>query len=295
MVKTYGEVYRQVCRLLEWEEGLNPSFAARELMAHVTGKTPAQVIAMDRIYASEENAEQIMALANRVLAGEPLAYVLGAWDFGGRTFLVTPDVLIPRDDTMALVELALEAPLPPQPRILDLCTGSGCIGITLAARLPGARVTLADLSPAALRVARKNAAAHRLSARVTCVTADALSPAPSILGQYDLIVSNPPYVTTAEMADLDPSVRDHEPPMALDGGPDGLDFYRAVPVCFRNALRPGGTLCFEFGMGQADGVRAALEDSGYEVLRFRKDLRGVTRAVMAKKKERELEHGNGQG
>ena len=295
MVKTYGEIYRQICRLLEFEEDINPAFVARELMAHVTEKTPAQIIAMDRIYASEENAEQIMALANRVLSGEPLAYVIGKWDFGGRTYCVTPDVLIPRDDTMALVELALAAPLPQPCRILDLCTGSGCIGITLAMQLPEARVTLADLSVQALKVAKKNVAEHHLSARVACMSADALSPAPRILGQYDLIVSNPPYVTADEMKTLEPSVRDHEPHMALDGGDDGLDFYRAIPVCYANALRPGGVLCFEFGMGQADSVCAILEEYDYEVLRLKKDLRGITRAVMAKKKERESENGNGEG
>lgn len=286
MVKTYGEIYRQVCRLLEQDDP-NPGSTARELIASVTEKEPAQVMAMARIYASEENETQIFALTNRVLAGEPLAYILGKWDFAGMTLVVTPDVLIPRDDTMALVELALEAPLPRQPRILDLCTGSGCIGIALAARIPGAKVTLADLSAGALKVAKRNVMLHRLSARVTCMAADALAPAPGVLGQYDLIVSNPPYVTAAEMETLEPSVGGYEPHMALFGGTDGLDFYRAISVGYCSALRPGGLLCFEFGMGQETAVCEILKQNNYEVLRLKKDLRGVIRAVIAKKKERE--------
>lgn len=289
MVKTYGELYRQVCRILEQEEGLQASFTARELLAFVTEKTTAQVLAMDRIYASEENARKYLELAGRILAGEPLAYILGKWDFYGMTLTVTPDVLIPRDDTMAVVELALSAQLPQAPRILDLCTGSGCIGLALATQMKDARVTLADLSQKALRVAKKNVTDLHLSARVACMAADALSPAPRVLGQFDLIVSNPPYVTSKEMDTLQRSVRDYEPRMALDGGEDGLDFYRAIAVFYAAALRPGGYLCFEFGMGQETAVCRILEDNDYEVLQLRKDSGGIIRAVMAKKKERELE------
>jgi release factor glutamine methyltransferase len=289
MVKTYGELYRQVCRALEQEEGPNAAFTARELLAHVTGKTTAQVLAMDRIYASEENAGAYLELAGRVLAGEPLAYILGKWDFYGMTLTVTPDVLIPRDDTMAVVELALEADLPQSPRILDLCTGSGCIGLALATQRKDARVTLADLSQKALRVAKKNVTDLHLSGRVACMAADALSPAPRVLGQFDLIVSNPPYITGAEMDVLQRSVRDYEPRMALYGGEDGLDFYRAIAVHYQDALRDGGYLCFEFGMGQELDVCRILADNDYEIVQLRKDSRGVIRAVMAKKKEREQE------
>ena len=289
MVKTYGELYRQVCKALEPEEGPNAAFTARELLAHVTEKTTAQVLAMDRIYASEANAKRYLELAGRILAGEPLAYILGKWDFYGMTLTVTPDVLIPRDDTMAVVELALTADLPQSPRILDLCTGSGCIGLALATQRKDARVTLADLSAKALRVAKKNVTDLRLSGRVACMAADALSPAPRVLGQFDLIVSNPPYITGAEMDVLQRSVRDYEPRMALYGGEDGLDFYRAIAVCYRPALRDGGYLCFEFGMGQELDVCRILADNDYEIVQLRKDSRGVIRAVMAKKKEREQE------
>lgn len=289
MVITYGELYRQVCRLLEPEEGAQAPFTARELMAHVTEKSTAQVLAMDRIYASEENAERYLALAQRILDGEPLAYVLGKWDFYGMTLTVTPDVLIPRDDTVAVVELALSVELPPQPRILDLCTGSGCIGLALAAQKKDAKVTLADLSASALKIAKKNVTDQHLTGRVSCISADALKPATPFLGQFDLIVSNPPYITKEDMKTLQRSVRDFEPHMALDGGEDGLDFYRAIAAGYKSALRDGGYLCFEFGMGQEQDVCKILQDNDYEVLRLHRDARRVIRAVLAKKKERELE------
>lgn len=287
MVKTYGELYRQIKYALEPEEGPQAANTARELLAFVTGKSPAALMAMQTLYASEPVARQYLELAGRVLAGEPLAYILGQWDFYGLHLTVTPDVLIPRDDTMAVVDLALEQrfQMPKNPRILDLCTGSGCIGLVLASQLKDARVTLADLSPKALKVAKKNAADLRLTGRVSCFQADAFVPADKFLGQFDLIISNPPYVTTEDMKTLQRSVRDYEPHMALDGGEDGLDFYRAIAENYTSALKPGGFLALEFGMGQGDDVCRILERFDYEILRLKEDTGHITRAVLAKKKE----------
>ncbi len=170
------------------------------------------------------------------------------------------------------------------PRILDLCCGSGCIGLALASQLKDARVTLADLSPKALKVAKKNAADLRLTGRVSCFQADAFVPADKFLGQFDLIISNPPYVTTEDMKTLQRSVRDYEPHMALDGGEDGLDFYRAIAENYTSALKPGGFLALEFGMGQEDDVCRILERFDYEILRLKEDTGHITRAVLAKKK-----------
>ena len=286
MVKTYGELYRQIKYALEPEEGPQAANTARELLAFVTGKSPAALMAMQTLYASEPVARQYLELAGRVLAGEPLAYILGQWDFYGLHLTVTPDVLIPRDDTMAVVDLALEQrfQMPKNPRILDLCTGSGCIGLALASQLKDARVTLADLSPKALKVAKKNAADLRLTGRVSCFQADAFVPADKFLGQFDLIISNPPYVTTEDMKTLQRSVRDYEPHMALDGGEDGLDFYRAIAENYTSALKPGGFLALEFGMGQQDDVCRILERFDYEILRLKEDTGHITRAVLAKKK-----------
>ena len=294
MVKTYGELYRRVRNLLEKEEGAQAAFTARELLSYLTGHSHAALIAMQTLLVPEETERQYMALAQRVLDGEPLAYIIGSWDFYGLTLTVTPDVLIPRDDTMAVVDLVLEQRLPEAPRILDLCTGSGCIGLALAKQIPQARVTLADLSQDALKIAKKNVTDHHLSGRVTCVRADATQPADRFLGQFDLIVSNPPYITGPDMKTLQPSVRCYEPHMALYGGEDGLLFYRAICENFDAALRPGGYLAFEFGMGQEQDVCEILQAQNYEILQLRKDSGGIIRAVIAKKKERnhDYEEGN---
>ena len=190
-----------------------------------------------------------------------------------------------------VVEIGLNNPmmqalfLEQNPRILDLCTGSGCIGLAIARRVKDARVTLGDVSPAALRVARQNVGSQRLSGRVKCLTIDVRQPAAPFLGTFDLIVSNPPYVTTAEMETLDPSVRDYEPHLALWGGDDGLDFYRAIVRNFTPALNPGGWLCFEFGMGQDAAVCDLLRRAGYEIAELKKDTADITRAVLARKRE----------
>ena len=296
MVTTYGELYRRIRRDLEPIEGMQASVTARELLSLVSGHSPAELMGMQNIYAAEKTAEQAMALTLRILAGEPLAYILGKWSFYGLELTVTPDVLIPRDDTMAVVDLALEVrnALPENPRVLDLCTGSGCIGLALASQWTDARVTLADLSPQALKIAKKNAADLRLNGRVSCMQADATEPANPFLGQFDLLISNPPYITEAEMPLLQPSVRDYEPHMALCGGTDGLDFYRAIAVNFTAAIKPGGFLCLEFGMGQEDEVCRILQAYEYEIIRLRKDAGGITRAVLARKKERNQEDGYGK-
>lgn len=288
MVRTYGELYRQIKYALEPEEGPQAANTARELLALAAGKPPAALMAMQHLYVAEPVAERYLELAGRVLAGEPLAYILGQWDFYGLRLTVTPDVLIPRDDTMTVVDLALEQrfAMPKNPRILDLCTGSGCIGLALASQLKDARVTLADLSPKALKIAKKNTTDLRLTGRVSCILADAKLPASKFLGQFDLIISNPPYVTSQEMKTLQRSVRDYEPDMALDGGADGLDFYRAIVKNYTPALKPGGFLAMEFGLGQADDVCRILEAGCYELLRLREDTGRITRAVLARKKER---------
>lgn len=289
MVRTYGELYRHVKYILRKEEGDQAARTARELLSFVTGYDPAALMGMQSIYASQETAQRYLELAGRILAGEPLAYILGRWSFYGLDLTVTPDVLIPRDDTMAVVELALEQreKLPKNPRILDLCTGSGCIGLALASQMKDARVTLVDVSPKALKIAKKNTADLKLTGRVSCIQADVREPVSRFLGQFDLMISNPPYITRQEMPQLQRSVRDYEPRLALYGGEDGLDFYRAIVDCYSAALKPGGVLCFEFGQGQEDAVCWILEAGGYEVLTLRKDSGDITRAVLARKNREE--------
>ena len=222
--------------------------------------------------------------AARLCAGEPLAYVLGEWEFYGMKLTVDPNVLIPRDDTCAVTELAIQQSLflDNSPRILDLCTGSGCIGLAIAKRVTDAKVTLADISRDALQVAKKNVTSLKLSGRVSCVQVNALEKPASFLGKFDLIVSNPPYITTEEMGELPDSVARFEPHLALHGGYDGLDFYRAITENYSAALKPGGYLCFEFGMGQGDAVCDLLEKNGFTILERSRDYNDRERAVLAR-------------
>ena len=266
------------------EDADTAGFLARELLCFVTEKSREQVIAQREHYASEQTCDKMLLLTQRLLNGEPLAYVIGQWEFYGMKLTVNSNVLIPRDDTCAVTDLAISQALflNSNPRILDLCTGSGCIGLAIASRVKDAKVTLADISKEALQVAKTNVTAHKLSSRVSCVQANALEEPNAFLGKFDMIVSNPPYITTEEMDQLPKSVAAYEPHLALHGGGDGLDFYRAITKNYTAALKPGGYLCFEFGMGQGDAVCSLLEENGYTILERSRDYNDRERAVLAR-------------
>ncbi len=269
---------------METEDQQTASVLARSLLCHFSGMTQEQIIAQRELYASEQLCADVESAVARILGGEPLAYIIEQWDFYGMRLHVNSNVLIPRDDTCAVTALAIKKALflEQDPRVLDLCTGSGCIGLAIAHRVKDARVTLADVSPEALVVAKRNAAQQKLSGRVNCVIADALQAPAAFLGKFDLIVSNPPYITSAEMETLDKSVKDFEPHLALYGGEDGLDFYRSISDLYRSALKPGGFLCFEFGMGQGDAVCEILQNNGYTILERTRDNNNIERAVLAR-------------
>lgn len=284
MVKKYSDLYLEARHaFLATEDPRQAGMLARQLLQHVSGKTQEALIADGDKYAGDAVVEAMQAAVLRIVKGEPLAYVLGEWDFYGLNLVVTPDVLIPRDDTCALAEIAINQALflDAAPRIMDLCTGSGCIGLAIATRVKDAKVTLADLSRQALAVAKKNVTNHKLSGRVSCVQVDAIKEPPAFLGKFDMIVSNPPYVTSQEMEELDDSVKNFEPHMALWGGTDGLDFYRAIAKNFRQCLKPGGYLCFEFGMGQGDDVCEILTQEGFTIRQRVKDYNDRERACLA--------------
>ncbi len=285
MVKKISELYSQARRaFMTQEDAQTAGNLARNLLCAITGKTNEQILADRELYAGEQTCEEMEKAVARVLAGEPLAYVLGQWEFYGLPLVVTKDVLIPRDDTCAVTELAIKQALflPSGPRILDLCCGSGCIGLAIASRVKDAKVTCADLSKEALAVTKKNIALNKMTGRVSCLQADAMGEPSSFLGKFDLIVSNPPYITTDEMKELPDSVKNYEPHMALHGGEDGLDFYRNISEKFGKALKPGGYLCFEFGMGQGDGVCRILQENGYTILERSRDYNDRERAVIAR-------------
>ena len=285
MVKTVSQLYREARKaILSQEDEGTATLYARNLVCHITGKTWEQVLADGQNYVGERMCAEMDQAVSRVLEGEPLAYVLGEWDFYGMTLRVDKNVLIPRDDTCAVTSLAIKQSLflDTSPRIMDLCTGSGCIGLAVATRVKDAKVTLADISREALAVAKKNVTDMKLSARVSCVQADALGDPAPFLGKFDLIVSNPPYITKEDMNQLPNSVKDYEPHLALFGGDDGLDFYRNIACKYSNSLKPGGYICFEFGMGQGDDVCKILHDNGYTVLERVKDYNDIERAVLAR-------------
>lgn len=288
--ETFQQVFREMCRVLEPQEGDQAVFVSRQLLMRASGKSATSLLRDMRQPLPEHLDKKLAGMVYRIMQGEPLAYVLGQWDFYGMTFLVTPDTLIPRDDTTAVVDLAVKRlKLYPQhrPRVLDLCCGTGCIGIALASQVPDARVTCGDISMDALAVCKRNIQRLGYAGRVNALQMDAKKPPDSFFGLYDLVISNPPYVTDQEMTQLDASVRSWEPHLALEGGADGLDFYREIIRNFTDRIHPGGYLAFEFGMGQGPAVEKLLLDAGYTIEQWADDSGGIQRAVIARHGEPE--------
>ena len=250
----------------------NAAFEARELLLRALSITKDEYYLRPSLPVTPEEESRFRALLARRLEGTPLAYLLGEWDFYGRTFTVTPDVLIPRPETEELVEEARSF-LTGSENVLDLCTGSGCVGITLALELPGLSVTLGDISEPALAVARENAKRYP-SANVSIVYDDALSPSEN---RYDMIVCNPPYVALSDP--LSDDVSRYEPSLALFGGEDGLDFYRAILRHRLSLLPSGGRIVFECGETQSRKVAHIMETFGARSIRIRTDLSGKGRIV----------------
>ena len=283
MVKKYAELYLDARRALLPTEGQFASNVARELICAASGKTAEQLISDRDLYAPEEICELAQSFVRRRVAGEPMPYILGEWDFYGMTLTVTPDVLIPRMDTEVLVDAALHVLVGRKmnARILDLCSGSGCIGCALAHELPAARVVMVDISDEALTVSKENLRRNHQN-RTICLKADALAKPPMGIGTFDLIVSNPPYVASMDILTLDSSVRDYEPLGALDGGEDGLMFYRAIIRHWTQILRPGGWLMFEVGEDQADAVMALMKEEKYTDVTALEDTAGIRRVVVGR-------------
>lgn len=284
MVKKYAQLYSDLRRrLIKTEDPQTAGYLARNIICHFGNMSQEQLLAGSEFYASDTVCEACESAVTRLVSGEPLAYILEEWEFYGLKLTVTPDVLIPRDDTCAVAALAIRQSLflDKGPRILDLCTGSGCIGLAVASRVPDAKVTLADISREALTIARKNILKNHLSGRVSAIYTDARKDPDAFLGKFDLIVSNPPYITTQEMQELPKSVADFEPHLALHGGDDGLIFYRSIAQNYKKALKPGGFLCFEFGFGQGNDVCNILQQNGYTILERTRDYNDRERAVLA--------------
>lgn len=284
MVTTVWERYHSMCHELAQLDVAENELEARELVAFAAGVDARRMIDWKTTPLTAEAARRADALLRRRQAGEPLAYLLGEWDFYGYTFAVTPDVLIPRADTEWLCDAAVrEARTRDMPRVLDLCCGSGCIGISLALTVPHAVVTAVDCSEAAIAVTQRNARRHALQApRFLAVCGDALEP-DSIAGTFDIVVSNPPYITAQEMRALDRSVVQYEPHLALFGGADGLDFYRAMARSPAFALADGGRIFLECGWKQGDAVAQLFRAAGWHDVQLQCDLAGIPRIICAGK------------
>ena len=281
MATTYNNLYMDIRQTLRRAGIEAATLEARELMCFASGKTRSQLVQDGQLYVPPAIEERAKDLVRRHLAGEPVAYLIGEWEFYGLPLDISSDVLIPRSDTEVLAERAiLRARAAGEGgRGLDLCAGSGCVGLAVAANVPACRVVLGELSEGALRVCKQNVRRNSLNARVTCVSVNALEPPASALWDFDIIACNPPYIPTGDIPGLDVSVRDYEPHMALDGGADGLDFYRAVTQKWKSALRLGGTLIFEVGIGQAPSVEDILARNGFEGIQTTADTQGIWRVV----------------
>ncbi|MCD7757150.1 MAG: peptide chain release factor N(5)-glutamine methyltransferase [Clostridiales bacterium] len=281
MAKIYNTIYMDIRQRLRKAGVEEAQLEARELICCATGKSREEFYRCMQLYATTETEAAIETLVQRRLGGEPLAYILGHWDFYGLDLLVNSNVLIPRPDTERVAERAIEIAKGSgdHARVLDLCCGTGCIGLAVAKHAPNCRVVLADISEEALSVARKNMVRTGLSGQITTFRADALERPPELIWDFNLIVCNPPYVRSGDMAGLEPSVRDFEPALALDGGPDGLEFYRRVAANWRKAMRSTCILLFEVGDDQADAVERILIVNGYRNIRRHKDAFGNWRGV----------------
>lgn len=228
----------------------------------------------------EESLAEYKGLLARRAERIPLEYLIHETEFMGLPFFVNEHVLIPRQDTECLVEEVLQVSNGKD--VLDLCCGSGCIGVSLAVLGQCQSVTMADISREALRVARRNAVKNHAAADT--VQSDLFS---GLEGKFDIIVSNPPYIPTDEIDELMPEVRDYEPRLALDGAGDGLFFYRSIIKESRYFLEKGGVLCFEIGCSQAESVAALMEQAGFTGVTVKKDLAGLDRIVRGTWDEKE--------
>ncbi|MGJ4902271.1 peptide chain release factor N(5)-glutamine methyltransferase [Bradyrhizobium sp. HKCCYLS2058] len=268
----------------------SPELDARLLLGHALQLDLTGLVMHGQRQLSHADAQRLEALVQRRLVGEPVARLLGAKEFWGLPLQLSADTLVPRPDTETVVELALEhlaagGALTRPLRIADLGTGSGAILLALLSELPRAHGVGTDISVGALATARDNARALGLADRagfVACSYAAALS------AGFDLIVSNPPYIPSSEISELDVEVRSHDPLRALDGGKDGLDAYRALIPQAAALLRPGGAVIVEVGLGQSDGAAALMVRAGLaaDSSTIRADLAGIPRTVMGLKKLR---------
>ena len=276
---TYFEACRKVARELEEAGVPEPALDARYLTEYVGDLTEAQYLLVRDEEIPEDMLSRLLGLAKRRCAREPIQYILGSQEFMGLPFICNKDCLIPRQDTEILAERALEAIKllrrdREELRYLDLCTGSGCVAISVAKLSNVKNAEAADISEAALAVAKKNAEINGTAVKL--IKADLFE---GLEGKYDIITANPPYIDTGLIHGLIPEIWKYEPMTALDGGEDGLLFYRRIAKEAPERLTPGGWLVFEIGDTQGEAVAGLMKAAGFENVSVHKDLAGLDRVV----------------
>ena len=276
MSMTIFEAYNSCKKQLEASGIEDYVFESKQIIKHITGYTNAQILTKYTQPLTEFQQNNLTAIIKQRLIRYPLQYIFGKWNFFGHDFFVGPGVLIPRSDTEALIDVCLESIKEKQtPKVLDLCAGTGCIGITIKCECEKAHVTLVEKYEDALKYLQKNAMLN--SADVKVVTGDVLC-AEGAEGHYDLIVSNPPYINADDMKNLQTEVT-FEPQTALAGGEDGLDFYRAIVKNYKKYLTDSGVMAFEVGIHQAGAVADIMKAAGFSNIATRADINGIDRVV----------------
>jgi release factor glutamine methyltransferase len=259
---------------------------AGSLLSFILGKDRTFLISHAEDQVGDELLIQFQESVKRRAGGEPLQYITGVQDFFGREFRVTPDVLIPRPETELLVEAAIGVSGGPgsAPFICDVGTGSGCIVVTLLCEINNARAVAIDISPAALEIAKLNARNHSVAGRVVFAVSDCFNSLDAGEYQFDLVVSNPPYVSAATIDGLQREVKDHEPLLALSPGPDGLSIIRRLLLEAPAFLKAKGHLIMEIGFDQGEAVKGLVDENVWHLLEIRPDLQGIPRIVVLQKK-----------
>lgn len=252
-------------------------FEAKQILRHITGFSNVQIISNPHKKLSLFEENNLTAIIKQRLIRYPLQYIIGEWGFYGGNFKVGPGVLVPRADTETLIDIALEFLKDREnSQVCDLCTGSGCIGITVAREKSDSFVTAVEKYEEALRYARENAKLNGTE-NIEFISGDVFEGA-GAEKQYDLILSNPPYIPPEEMKEISPEAK-FEPETALLGGEDGLDFYRAIIKGYKASLVDGGMMAFEVGMGEADAVAELMKNQGFCDIGTRQDAAGIERVV----------------
>lgn len=278
---TIFEAYNETKKRLEKAGIEDYVFEAKQIIMHITGFTPSQILTDYNKKLTEFQENNLIALIHQREVRYPLQYIFGAWEFYGRPFKVGVGVLIPRADSETVVEAALECLKEiGNPTVLDLCAGSGCLGITVACEMPESKVTLVEKYDEAFRYLEENITLNNVNA--TALKGDIFEKPDFGNESVDLIISNPPYIPENEMKYTSPEVR-FEPETALLANDDGLEFYKAIIKNYTSVLKKGGSFCFEVGFKQASAVSDLLKSGGFENIKVKNDLNGIGRAVTATK------------